>query len=228
MKKMGKKKGKNQEKVYKANTKAIKILGMVSLVALVLVVFAVSIRDGITYLYLQSWQWHKIEDYHFEMKLPRAYQEEATATPQALSAGSIFTTDTEVKVNEEYVSRMPKVVYMGGNVLNGVTMKVQCLKTNKTTRTLDDLADSMHVLVRVYYEDEYEIGAPTKEYVTILGYDAVGTTTTLVKEEQNYWMTNYLVPTDEEEITITFFGKEENRRKAQEEIQKIVAQMRFF
>jgi len=216
-----------EKKIYKANTDLLKKISIVIGIFFIIVVLAAPMKNGITYLYLNSWEWHEIPDYHLRIKLPRAYKEiEQEKMSDTSLISSIISTETSVNVSGDYMIQRPEVVYYGGNILNGVSIMIQCLSTTKTTKTLDDIADSQHVLVRVYYEDDYRLSEPQKEYVTILGTDAIRTATNLVNDEGTKTMINYLVPTEEKEVTITFLGKEENIARAEKEIHRIVTTMK--
>ena len=227
---MGKKKETKKEtkKVYRANTKALSKIIIAIIVIFFLAIFAIPVKNGITYLYLNTWKTHEISKYHIQLKLPRAYQPlENNSQELSQIASSLISTDTSVKVNEKYVSQMPEVVYSGGSILNGVSLMIQCLSPeSKTTKSLDDIAESQHILVHIYYEDDYAISDPQKEYVTIMETEAIRTATDLTNEQGTKTMIHYLIPMEDKEVTITFMGKKENVEKAKSEIEKIVKQMR--
>lgn len=222
------KKTKNEEKiVYKFNTKALMWFILIVISALFVVFLSIPIKNWIRVSYLKSWEWHEVPKYNIEFKLPRAFKDlELKTQSSSQLSSSIFTTDTDVKVNEEYVSQKPEVVYYGGNILNGISMMIQCLNTEKTTRSLDDIADSQHVLVTIFYEDDYNIGEATKEYVTVLSSDAIRTSTDLTNSEEVRTMINYLVPTDDKEVTITFFGRKNDIESAEKDIEKIITNLK--
>lgn len=219
---MKKKKQVVTKKVYKANTQVIKkiLIGLVILFLLILL--ALPVKNGVQYIYLNSLKSYEISKYDIQFKIPRAYKalEEKDNSSEGIS--SLISTNTNVKVNEEYVSQRPEVVYSGGNPLNGISMMVQCLSTAKTTKSLEQIADNQHVLVRIYYEDNYKISEPVKEFITILGVDAVSTTTELTNKKGTKTLIQYLVPMEDKEITITFMGSKENVSKSKNEIEKIV------
>lgn len=218
----------SEKKVYKVNTKALKKLFIVAGTVFIIIILLIPIKKGINILYLKSWVWHDISKYNFEVKLPRAYKDISVNNSDITGiSSSAYTTDTNVKINEEYVAQAPEVVYYGGNILNGISMMIQCLTTEKTDRTLDDIADSQHILVKIYYEDDYTIGDAKKEFVTVLDTDAVRTSTDLTAEEEEKTIVNYLVPMEDKEVTITFLGKKASIEKAQEEIEKIINQMKI-
>ena len=221
---MGKKK--IEKKIYKANTQLLRKILIGLIILFFITILAIPLKNGITYLYLKTWEWHDISKYHLEVKLPRAYKPIEEKNTTSSIGSSLISTETSVKVNEKYVMNKPDVVYSGGNILNGISLMIQCLNTEKTTRTLDDIADSQHTLVRIFYEDEYTISEPVKEYLKILGTDSIRTSTILTNHKETKKMINYLVPLEDKEVTITFLGPTENVEQAEDEIEKIVSQMK--
>lgn len=221
--------GKSQyKKIYKTNKKLLKkILVGVILILLICILYK-PVTNWLKYSYLNTWTWHEIEKYDFSVKLPRAYKDlEAPNNDKTGIISSVFKTETEIEVNEEYVSKKPEVVYNGGNILNGISLNVQVLETSKTTKTLDEIAESHHVLVSIFYEDDYTIGELKNEYLKILGTDAIKATIDISNEKVGEkTMITYLVPMEDKEITITFFGKKSVIESQKEEIEKIVGQIK--
>ena len=221
--------GKNKEQkiVYRANKKLLKRLLIVTLVIFLIGVFAIPIKNGLELLYLKSWIWHDIEKYGFSIKLPRAYKDiELENNDRFGIISSIFNTEASVEVNEEYVSKTPDIVYNGGNVLNGIGLMIQCLETEKTTKTLDEIAESHLVLTTIYYEDEYTIGELEKEYVEILGGQGIRTSIDLSNKKGTKTMVSYLLPLEDKEITIMFLGDKESISKSLKEIDDIVSMIK--
>ena len=139
---------------------------------------------------------------------------------------SIFNTEVNVEVNEEYITKVPKTVYNGGNILNGISVMIKCLETNKTSKTLDEIAESHHVLVKIYYEDEYEIGDLNKEFVKVMNGDAVKTTIDMKNKDEEKTLVTYLVPLDDKEITLMFLGNKDKVFNSMQEIEKIILSMK--
>lgn len=222
---MGKGKKTVEKRVYKANTKAIKKLLLVVIAIFIVLILVGPIKNGVTYLYLKTWEWHTTEEYGIKYKLPRAFEEVKTSVQSSLLSSAVFTTDTEVKVNEKYVSKTSDIVYSGGNRLNGILLMLQCLKTEKTNKSLDEIAEGQHILVTLNYEKNYTVGEMQKEEVEVLGIQSVRISETLTKVDEEKMIVSYLVPMDDEEVTIIFFGDKENMIKEDSEIRKIVTQM---
>ncbi|MBQ9313606.1 MAG: hypothetical protein IJ220_01165 [Clostridia bacterium] len=221
-----KKNKKVEKRVYKTNTKLLGKMLIAIVILFFIVILAVPVKNGITYLYLNSWEWHDISNYNIKFKLPRAYKNLETTKNNNLDlSSSLISTDTSIKVNENYVSKRPEIVYSGGNTFSGVSLMIQCLATPKTTKTLEEIADSQHVLVKIYYEDDYTIDEPKKEYVSVLGTDAIRTSTNLINKDGAKTIINYLVPMDNQEVTITFMGEQKNVQNAENEIRRIIEQM---
>lgn len=219
--------GKNKEKiVYKTNKKLLKRLLIGMLIIFLVMIFATPIKNGVELLYLKSWTWHEIENFDFSIKLPRAYKAFDVEDDDQGITSSIFNTEVSVEVNEEYVSKVPETVYSGGNILNGVSLMIQCLETERTTKTLDDIAESHHVLVKIYYEDEYEIGELNKEFVEVLGENSVKTIIDMKEKDATKTLITYLVPLKDKEITLMFLGNKDNISNSMNEIEKIVNKMK--
>lgn len=219
------KKIKNKEKkVYKTDKNLLKKIGrgILAIFGVVLIIFGVKIFID------NSWKWHEINEYDFKIKLPKAYEEiEFVSEKDKYGiASSAFETETTIEVNEEYVSKKPKVVYNGRNVKKGVSMMVQCLKTEKTSKSLDEIAEGNYVLTTICYENNYQIGTFTKEYVKVLETDAVKTVVNISNDEGEKTIVTYLVPMNDKEITMTFMGKKSNIDKAMDEIEKIADTMK--
>lgn len=218
---------KEKKVVYKTNKKLLKRLIIGIVIIFLILVFAAPIQKGIQWLYLNSWTWHDIENYGFSLKLPRAYKDiEFEENDEFSIDSSVFNTETSVEVNEEYISKKPEVVYNGGNILNGVGLTIQCLETERTTKTLEEIAESHHILVSIKYDDQYEIGTLEKEYVEILGSEAVKTSIDMSNDEESRTLVAYLLPLEDKEITIMFFGDKENISNSMEEIEKIVSKIK--
>lgn len=217
---------KEEKKIYKMNKNLLKkmLIGITCIFIIVCIVFGAKIGKEI--LYPQFWKWHDINDYGFSIKLPKTY-EELTASKDKLGiSSSAFETETTIQVNEEYVSKKPVTVYNGWNPRNGVSMMVQCLNTEKTTKTLDEIAESNHILITIYYEDDYQIGELQKEYVKVLGCDAVRAMVDISNDDGTKTFVTYLVPMNDKEVTITFLGKKNNIDNSLDEIEKIVSLMK--
>lgn len=218
---MKKKKQIVTKKIYKTNTQLLRKIIIGLCILFLLVLLAIPLKNGAKYIFLNTWKNYEISKYNINFKLPRAYKELEDDTSSS-EISSLISTNTNVKVNEEYISQKPEVVYSGGSSLNGISMMVECFSTSKTTKTLDQIADNQHVLVRIYYEDNYKVSEPTKEFLTILGTDAVSTTTELTNKKGVKTLIQYLVPMSDKEVTITFMGEKENVEKSMNEIEKIV------
>ena len=226
--KKNKKEKKTQKVVYRANTKVLKKLIIPAILLLTIVILAGPIRKGVSYLYWNTWKWYDIEKYQLELKLPRAYHEvEISKKNTSEIVSSFFKTDSEVTVNQDYVSKQTEVVYAGESVLSGVSIIVQCLNVEKTTRTLSDLGDSQNALLKIYYGDKYNVGETKKEYITALETQALKASTDLSekKDKGDITIINYLIPTEKEEVTVTFLGTKSEMAKANNEIESIISQM---
>lgn len=216
-----------EKKVYKANKKAIIGILLIAFIVFFCGFLIKPIMGGIKNWYLNMWIWHDIPSYNFKIKLPRAYEDaKLKENSESGILSSTFLTDTNITMNEEYVSKSPERVYYGKNSLNGISMMIQCLYTPRTDRTLEDIADSQHVLIRIHYEDDYQISSPRREYANVLDTLGVRTATDLTNDKGTITIINYLVPMEDKEVTISFYGEKETVDKYEEEIEKIVSEMK--
>ena len=224
--KLKKKVEKNKQKVvYKSNKKLIKKMLIYGLVIFLVLILAPIVKYGITMLYYNSWKQYKIEDYNFSFKLPRAFEEQEVVTKESnVNLSSLLSESVSGELLENL--KKPESVYRGGNILNGIGMLIQCLKTSKTTKTLDEIADSHEILLEINYGDNYAVNEQSREQIVILDTDAIKTVSTIVNDEEKNLFVSYLIPKEDMEITIMFYGSEESMNEASEQIEKIIASMK--
>lgn len=216
-----------EKKVYKANKKAILGIILIAFIIFCIMLFAKPIMNGVKKWYLNMWIWRDIPSYSFKVKLPRAYEDAVLKEDEGTGIStSAFLSDTDVTTNEEYVSKSPERVYYGENTLNGIHMMIQCLSTQKTDRTLEDIADSQHVLIKIHYEDDYQISEPRREYINVMDTLGIRTAADLTNDKGTITIINYLVPMEDKEVTISFYGTKESIDKNKEEIEKIISEMK--
>lgn len=215
-----------EKKVYKIDKVLGKKVGIGILIISLLVVLIIFGSTVGKRLYLNTWKWYEVEDYNFSIKLPRAYKSFETSEDGFGLNSSAFTSEYLVEVEEKYVSKEAEVVYSGGNIINGISLMIQCLYTEKTTKTLDEISEGNYILTTIYYEDNYNIGELQKEYVQVLGSDAIRNIVDISNDDVTKTLITYLIPLEDREITITFLGKKESVMKSMEEIEKIISQMK--
>lgn len=211
--------------VYKSNKKLMKKLLIWGLIIVFIILIVAPAKYGITMLYYNSWKQYKVEDYDFSFKLPRAFKAQETATQESsISLSSLLEEDISGDV-DEYLKK-PQSVYRGGNVLNGIGMLIQCLKTSKTSRTLDEIADSHEILLEINYGDNYTVKEQSREEVVILGTDSVKMISTIVNDKNSNLFVSYLIPKEDMEITIMFYGSKQSINESSEQIEKIIASIK--
>lgn len=200
-------KKKETKKVYKTNKKLLKKVLVTTLIIFIIILLSFPLKYGIQMLYYNTWKTYDVSNYEFSFKIPRAFQSLQSENDAAHDLGVAgFTSEYDVKVDEKYVGKKPKVIYSGANVINGISMMVQCIATEKTTKTLDEIAEGNQLLIKIYYEEEYQVGELQKEFLNILGADAVKSIVDIQNEEETKTFVTYLVPLEDKEITITFLG----------------------
>lgn len=214
-----------QKVVYKSNKKLIKKMLIWGIIIVLVLVLAAPVKYGVTMLYYNSWKEYKVEDYSFSFKLPRAFEEqEAVKKESSMNLSSLLNENVSGELTE-YLKR-PESVYRGGNVLNGIGMLIQCLKTSKTERTLDEIADSHEILLEINYGDNYTVKEKSRENVTILDTDAIKTISSIVSKKESNLFVSYLIPKEDMEITIMFYGSEKSITEASNQIEKIIASVK--
>lgn len=224
--KLKKKVEKTEQKViYKSNKKLIKKMLIWGLVMVVVLVLAAPVKYGITMLYYNSFKQYKVEDYNFSFKLPRAFKkQETTNKNSSMNLSSLLNENASGELTE-YLKK-PESVYRGGNVLNGIGMLIQCLKTPRTERTLDEIADSHEILLEINYGDNYTVKEKSRENVVILDTNSIKTVSTIVNDKESNLFVSYLIPKDDMEITIMFYGVEKSIDEASAQIEKIIASVK--
>ena len=214
-----------QKVVYKSNKKMIKKMLIWGLIIIIVFALAAPVKYEIKKLYYNSWKQYKVEDYDFSFKLPRAFNEqEVVKKESSMNLSSLLDENVSGELTE-YLKK-PDSVYRGGNILNGVSMLIQCLKTSRTTRTLDEIADSHEILLEINYGDNYEVKEKSREQVVVLGTDSMKTVSTIVNTKESNLYVSYLIPKEDMEITIMFYGSEKSITEASEQIEKIIASVK--
>ena len=214
-----------QKVVYKSNKKMIKKMLIWGLIIIIVFALAAPVKYEIKKLYYNSWKQYKVEDYDFSFKLPRAFKEqEVVKKESSMNLSSLLDENVSGELTE-YLKK-PDSVYRGGNILNGVSMLIQCLKTSRTTRTLDEIADSHEILLEINYGDNYEVKEKSREQVVVLGTDSMKTVSTIVNTKESNLYVSYLIPKEDMEITIMFYGSEKSITEASEQIEKIIASVK--
>lgn len=214
-----------QKVVYKTNSKLIKKMLIWGLIIVFIILIAAPAKYGITMLYYNFWKQYKVENYDFSFKLPRAFREQEIATQESsINLSSLLAESVSGDI-EEYLKK-PESVYRGGNVLNGIGMLIQCLKTSKTSRTLDEIADSHEILLEISYGDNYTVKEKNRENVVILDTDSVKMVSTIANPKKSNLFVSYLIPKEDMEITIMFYGSEQSIDEASEQIEKIIASIK--
>ena len=214
-----------QKVVYKSNKKLIKKMLIWVLVIVLVIIFAAPVKYGITMLYYNTWKQYKVENYNFSFKLPRAFEEQEVVKKESSMNLSSLLDESASGEFADYLKR-PDSVYRGGNILNGVSMLIQCLKTPRTTRTLDEIADSHEILLEINYGNNYEVKEKSREQVVILDTDSMKTVSTIESTKESNLFVSYLIPKEDMEITIMFYGSEKSITEASEQIEKIIASVK--
>ncbi len=218
---------KEQIKKYKINKKPLIIVFIISFSLALILACKDFIKYGVQYAYSQTWKDYKFEEYDLEFSLPRAYitvEKEETTTYKV--GGSILSTIIDTSGdNFNYLAR-PQRVFSGGNIYTGISIAINSLKTSKTTKPLEEVAESYSVLIPYFYQDDYESNGYTIEDLSKENVDIMQVSCDLKNEEENKTVVMYLMSFDEKEVTITFFGDTEKINSEIENLQKIILKVK--
>ncbi len=219
---------KKEVKVYKVNKKFLKNIVIGILIILIIVIIAFPVQKLIRNIYYNSLVEYKFDKYNFSIKIPRAYKD-LTGDIDDDDFGlneSAFKTDTDIKVDEKYVPQKPTVIFKAGNTLNGISIAIGVLVTEKTSLTLEEIAKNYQTTIMANYDDRYIIGNLEAEYLTILGSDAIRAKVEMYNDEESNTFLAYLAPLDDKEVTITFYGKTDKINENLNDIEKIISRIK--
>lgn len=220
------KKDKKTKITYKANKKLLKKIIIGSVLLLVLMFAYKPIKYTAQLIYLKSWKTYNAGSFDFNYRLPRAYEKYEKDDDIFGLNESAFMSEYSIEVNEEYVSQKPTIIFMGSNILNGIDLSIECLETSKIDTELEKIAENYFATIELVYEDHYNIENTENQQVNVLGCDGIRSTILFKHEKLTKKLITYLVPTDEKELTIMFFGDEKNINENEKEIEKIVSSIK--
>lgn len=219
---------KEQTKKYKINKKPLIIVFTISFSLALILACGDFIKYGIQYAYSQTWKDYKFEEYDLKFSLPRAYitvEKEESTTSKVGEVIISTVLDTSGDNLNNYLVR-PQRVYSGGNIYTGISIAVNALKTSKTTKSLEEVAESYSVLIPYFYQDDYDSSGYLIENLSQDGVDIMQVSCDLKNDEENKTVVLYLMSFEEKEVTITFFGNTEKVSSEIENLQKIISKVK--
>lgn len=218
---------KEQQKKYKINKKSLIIVFIISFSLALILTCWDFIKFGVQYAYSKTWEDYKFEEYNLEFSLPRAYKvvEKEEDTTYKIGSLLLSTTADISGDNINYLAKSQRV-YSGGNVYTGISIAVNALKTSKTTKPLEEVAESYSVLIPYFYQDDYDSNGYSIENLSKDGVDIMQVSCDLQNDEENKTVVLYLMSFDEKEVTVTFFGNTEKVNSEIENLQKIISKVK--
>ena len=218
---------KKEKKIYKADKKLLKRIGLALVAFIVILLIAILLKNYGEIFYLKTWKSYNSKEFGFSYELPRAYEKIENSDEDRFGLNSsAFMSEFSVEIKEEYVAQKPTVIYNGGNILNGISLNIQCLKTPRIDESLEEIARNYYATVQMIYGDKYNVSGQKTEKVTVLGGEGIKSEILLVKGEKNKKLVTYLVPTDDIELTLTFLSDAEKIDTNMEEINKIISKIK--
>ncbi len=171
----------------------------------------------------------KIDEYGMSISYPMAYEpiiEEVTNKEQI--SQTITTSLVEETKNEDLSLTLVEKVIHAKSSDSGLTLLVEAIKKEKTTKTLEEISKNYITMFRVFNEN-LEILESNIEEVEVDGIPAAKVTIHAVANDITKMpgMVSYLIPMEDREITIAFAGTRELLRNNEKEINKIIKSVKF-
>lgn len=171
----------------------------------------------------------KIDEYGMSISYPMAYEpiiEEATNKEQI--SQTITSSLVEETQNEDLAITLVEKVIHAKSSDSGLTLLVEAIKKEKTTKTLEEISKNYITMFRVFNEN-LEILESNIEEVEVDGILAAKVTIYAVANDitQMPGMVSYLIPMEDREITIAFAGTRDLLKNNEKEINKIIKSVKF-
>lgn len=192
-------------------------------------VLASAICIGIIYYKEASKRWFKdveVEKYGFTISYPTSYidveKEDSDEVKKITSRVASILTDQDID-NPRISVDMVEQVIKAKSDLTGMTIMVEAIKKEKTTKTIEDICKDYIVMFQVFNEAE-DVIYQNYEETTVDGNPAGRTEIYVTGKTDNVFpgMVSYLIPLEDREITIVFTGTREMLEHFRKDIQKII------
>lgn len=214
-------------KKYKINKKPLIIVLTISFVLALLLTGRSYIDYGFKYIYLNTWKEYEFKDYDLEFSLLRAYKTVEKEENTTYKIGSsILSTIVDVSGDKFNQLARPQRIFSGGNIYTGINIAINCLKTSKTTKPLEEVTESYCLMIPYFYEDDYETGECVTENLSREDADIIQISCDLVDDENNKTIVMYLMSFEDKEVTVTFFGNTEKVNSEMKNLQEIISKIK--
>lgn len=215
-------------KKYKINKKPLIIVLAISILIAFLLANWEFINYEIKSIYLNTWNNYNFEEYDLSFSLPKAYKVVEKPTEDSTLQLGTSKISSLVDISGDTLSKLqkPERVFSGGNILTGVSVAVNCFKTSKTTKPLEEVAESYCLLIPYFYEEKYEASECVTENLSKENVDIIQISCDMIDDEENKTIVMYLMSFDDKEVTITFFGDTLKINSEIDNLKKIVSKVK--
>lgn len=197
------------------------------------IVLATAICLGVIYIKEMSKYWFKdveIPEYGLTISYPNSYidiKKETDYTEGMIDKVTSILTKQDIDNPNISVYMVEKIIHAKSDI-TGMTIMVEAIKKEKTTKSIEDICKDYIVMFQVFNEYEEIIHQNYKE--TTVDGKAAGRTEIYVKGKTDDvfpGMVSYLIPLEDREITIVFTGTRQMLEYFEKDIQKIIDTVKF-
>lgn len=192
------------------------------------IILATAICVGIIYVKEMSKRWFKeveVAEYGLTISYPNSYKDlpkEDDNVKEITDKVTSILTKQDIDNPDISVDMVEKIIHAKSD-LTGMTIMVEAIKKEKTTKSIEDICKDYLVMFQVFNESEEVIYKDHRE--TIVDGNPAGRTEIYVtgKTDDVFpGMVSYLIPLEDREITIVFSGTREMLEYFEKDIQKII------
>lgn len=192
------------------------------------IILAFAICLGVIYVKEMSKRWFKeieVAEYGLTISYPNSYidiQKEADYTEGMIDKVTSILTKQDIDNPNISVDMVEKIIHAKSD-LTGMTIMVEAIKKEKTTKSIEDICKDYIVMFQVFNESEELIYKNYKE-TTVDGNPAGRTEIYVTGKTDDVFpgMISYLIPLEDREITIVFSGTRAMLEYFEKDIQKII------
>lgn len=187
---------------------------------------AMYVKDMMVYTYKTV----NIDEYGITLKYPRAYEEiekEKDSSIEQISSQIQAAVDEYEKSGDSLVEFTKELIDVKSKV-SGITLLIEGIKKEKTTKTIEQICKDYKVMFRVYNPNAVIKSSDYKE-ISIDGKDA-GRVEIYIENQKGTslpGLITYLIPLEDREITITFMGTDKLFKNSKNEIEKITKSIKL-
>lgn len=187
---------------------------------------AMYVKDMMVYTYKTV----NIDEYGITLKYPRAYEEiekEKDSSIEQISSQIQAAVDEYEKSGDSLIEFTKELIDVKSKV-SGITLLIEGIKKEKTTKTIEQICKDYKVMFRVYNPNAVIKSSDYKE-ISIDGKNA-GRVEIYIENQKGTslpGLITYLIPLEDREITITFMGTDKLFKNSKNEIEKITKSIKL-